>query len=335
MRYLFGGLAAAFALALLAGTAPAQSPVFVDEEFDGAMDPLTYWYQDPAVSTDSFAWSDPNDNMSGQARRGRSVASTALAGTAERASVTFDATGYYGGDGNGDSILDGDGDKYLEYTECFSFSFDLNFSTFVAAANDERLMAGFWYSPADADDEPPPSGTDHFLWYANRMHFVGATIEEDGSAVRFEMIFSNSGNFGGRSTSVDLTGAGSLSTGVNYRIIGHYGYDGIKYGQLFGELWDLDTNTLVGSIAQATITSDTDVYDAAFINNSTDTLNRRFMELSQMGVGNETSGSTQMAGPQFTSDNWSLTGCNPIPEPGVMALAGIGLFGLYRSRRRK
>ena len=41
----------------------AQLPVFVDEDFGGLSDPLSYWYQDPAVSTDSFGWSDPNDNM--------------------------------------------------------------------------------------------------------------------------------------------------------------------------------------------------------------------------------------------------------------------------------
>ena len=321
MRNLFAGLAAVFALALLAGTAPAQLPVFVDEQFSGATDPLTYWYQDPGVSTDSFAWSDLNDNMTGEARRGQSVLATGT-GTAERAYEGFTAAGY------------GDLDQYLEYTEGFNFSFDFNFSTFVATANDERLLAGTWYSQADAQVAPPEIAEWYTRW-ANRQHFVGATIEEDGTAVRFEMFFGNGGNFAGRSTSDDLTGAGSLSTGVNYRIVGHYRWDGATYGQLFGELWNLDTNTLVGSIAQQVITSDTDVYSVAYINNTTDTNNRRFLKLSLMGVGNETWGSTRQPGPQFASDNWLLTGCNPIPEPGVLALVGIGLLGLYRSRRRK
>jgi hypothetical protein len=148
------------------------------------------------------------------------------------------------------------------------------------------------------------------------------------------MFFGNGGNWANRSTSDDLTGAASLSTGVNYRIIGYYRWDGATYGQIFGELWNLDTNTLIGSIAQATITSDTDVYSVAYINNTTDTANRRFVKLSEMGVGNETWAATRQPGPQFTSDNWLLTGTNPIPEPGTLALFGFGLLSLLALRKR-
>jgi hypothetical protein len=310
-----GGLLLAFAM-----PAGAQLPVFVDEQFNGAADPLTYLYQDPGVPPTSYAWSDLNDNMSGEARMGRAVTPTTLPSTAERAYEGFNATGY------------GDGDQYLEYTECFNFSFDLNFSAFVATANDERLLAGLWYSPADASAD----NSTHYIDWANRQHFVGVAIDEDGTTVKFMMTFSNNGDWAGKSSSDDLTGAASLSTGVNYRVVGHYRYDGTTYGQLYGELIDLDTNTVIGSIAQEVVTQDTpDIYSAAYINFTGDVVNRQFLKLSTMGVGNETIAATRNPGPQFTSDNWLLYGCNPIPEPGTLALLGVGLLSLLALRKRK
>jgi hypothetical protein len=304
------------------GLAIAQSPIFVDQDFSGVTNPLTYLYQDPAVSQDSFAWSDPNDNVWGTARRGKSSL-IAGPGTAERAYVSFNASSW------------GDADTYLEYTEDFNFAFDVNFSSFVATANDEDVALGLWYAPADAYAEQ----TTHewYIRWANSQHFVGAFISEDGSAVNMKILFGNGGDWSTKSTSADLTGAGALSTGVNYRIEGYYRYDGTKYGQLFGELTNLDTNTVIGSIAQETIVQDTpDIYSAAYVNFTTDTANRQFTKLMTLGVGNWTWGTTQLAGPEFTSDNWLLTGTEPIPEPGVFGLissfAGMILFKLRRKK---
>jgi hypothetical protein len=315
-------LAIGAVLVAFAMPAGAQAPVLVDEQFNGATDPLTQLYQDPATPQPSYFWSDPNDNMSGQARNGRAVTPTTLPSTAERAYVTFDPTGY------------GDGDQYLEYTECFNFSFDLNFSSFAPAANDERLLAGLWYSPADASAD----NSTHYIDWANRQHFVGVAIGTDGSTVKFMMTFSNNGDWAGKASSDDLTGAASLSTGVNYRVVGHYRWDGTTYGQLYGELWDLDTNTLVGSIAQQVVTQDTpDIYSVSYINFTGDTVNRQFLKLSTMGVGNETIAATRLNGPEFTSDNWLLYGCNPlpVPEPGTLVLFGSGLLCLLALRKRK
>lgn len=310
---------------VVCGYAFAQSPIFVDEDFSGATDPLTYLYQDTLVSQDSFGWSDANDNMWGTARRGRSYSSTTYpptGGSWERAYVGFDASGW------------GDGDQYLEYTEDFNFSVDFNFSSFVPTANDEDVQFGLWYSPADAVTSP--NNVLHFNWWGSYQYFIGVEVKEDGSAVNFVMTFANNATGSGRGVSADLTGAGSLATGVNYRIEGFYRWDGSVYGQLFGSLIDLDTNTVIGNLPQEVITSDTDVYNVAFANYTLDTLNRRFMQESTFGVSNKTMGTTRMDGPEFTSDNWFLSGTNPIPEPGMFGLLS-GLAGLivFKLRRKK
>jgi hypothetical protein len=203
----------------------AQLPVFVDEDFGGSTDPLGYWYQDPAVSTDSFGWSDLSDNMWGEARRGRSwtVAEWPTSiGTAERAYIEFDATGY------------GDGDQYLGYTEDFDFSIDVNFSSFVAAANDEDMSMGLWYTPADAQ----AGNASHYVMWPTRHHFIGVHVREDGGAAWFQMLAANAGDVGGRGTSAEFTGTASLQTDTDYRFVGHYRYgldpDGVV-GQLYGE----------------------------------------------------------------------------------------------------
>ena len=288
---------ATIAVSLLVLSVPGHASFAVlDEDFTCGSDRLSYLYQDPAVSTDSYSWSDANDNMAGEARRGMN-AQALDDGTAERASVSFSAAGY------------GDADQYVEYTEDFDFSFDVCFSSFVPAANDERLMLGLWYSAADGDADNPT----HFEAWANRQHFVGATIEESGGAVRFHILFGNGGDWSGKAVSDDLTGDGSLVAGVNYRIEGHYRWDGSTYGQVFGTLTDLDAGTVVGAIAQETVTQDTpDVYSVAYANMTADTANRRFLMLSTMGVGNETWGVTRNAGAQFTSDNWRLELYDPV-----------------------
>ena len=295
-------LALILALSLLPAAASGSTPTFA-EDFSGATDPLTYWYQDPGVSQDSFGWDSAADNMWGEARRGQNVLAGAT-GTAERAYESFSAAGY------------GDCDQYLEYTEDFDFSFDLRFSAFVASANDERLLAGLWYSLSDAQVE----NAEWFTRWANRQHFVGVAIEEDGTGVRLTFFFGNGGDWSGRAVSDDLTGAGSLSTGVNYRVVGHYRWDGTTYGQVFGDLINVDTGAVVGSIAQQVVTQDTDIYSVAYANFTGDTANRRFLKLGLIGVGNETWGATRQPGPQFRSDNWTLTLYDPV------ALTSINVY---------
>ena len=322
--------------------ANAQLPVFVDEDFGGASDPLSYWYQDPAVSTDSFAFSDANDNMSGEARRGRSWSTAQVPnpdpppdtvqewtlhdGTAERAYIEFDASSY------------GDNDAYLDYTECFNFSIDINFSSFVAAANDEDMALGLWYTPEDAE----AANESHSVMWPTRQHFVGVTISETGAVANLQILAGNAGSVGGRGLSADITGAASLQTDTDYRFVCHYRWaldaDG-KVGQLYGEVYKKEGENWVLEWSlpfEEIVYSDGNIHDTAWLDMVTaDTANRRFEKSKHFGVSNWTQGTTQLAGPQFTSDNWLLYGCNPIPEPGTMALVVAGLLGLLIIRRKK
>lgn len=297
--------AAALVSLLVVSVGSPASVVIVNQDFSGPNDPLTCFYQDDAVSHDSFAYSAANGNMSGVARRGRNGWNDnpdLILATAERASIVFSCAGY------------GDADKYLEYTEDFDFSFDVRFTSFAAGGNDEQLMLGFWYTPEDAQAE-------HALIvraWANRQHFVGVRIKENGAEVHLCLIHGNGADWSGRASSSDLTDCGphpigSLSTGVNYRIEGHYRWDGSTYGQLFGTLINLDTQTVIGEIAQQTITQDEpDIYAVAYNNMNIDSNNHRFTKLRVMGVGNETWGATRLTGAHFTSDNWKLAVYNPV-----------------------
>ncbi len=319
----------------------AQLPVLVDEDFSGATDPLNYWYQtypndapEPQGSQDSYVWSDANDNLEAFARRGKAGwkgTDGVIGGYTERAYVDIKsallASGY------------GDGDEFLEFNECFDFSFDFNISSF-GAGTDEQIVMGLWYNPADGGN----------LTYHNISKLVGLQIKEDGTQVRFYIRFGNSGTSGGKGDSDDITGAASLATGTNYRIEGHYRYTELvnpdydpevhaawaeiwERGQLYGTLTDLDTNTVVGEIAFDPNWDGPEVawvYD--FLTNNADF---PFWYESQFGVGNYTTGATYANGPEYTTDNWSLTGCNPIPEPGTMALFGLGVLCLLGARRKK
>ncbi len=313
---LFG--VAALGAALCTG-AYAQLPVLVDEDFSGGSDPLTYLYQDPAVSQDSYAYNAGTEDMGGIARRGQNAPSDWENGTAERAYVGFDATGY------------GNGDEFLDYTECFNFCLDFNISA-AGAGPDERLMLGLWYEPSVAEAD----NAVHYLRWANRQHAVAVTIDHALATLKFGMFFGNGGNGLGKTESIDVTGADSLATDTDYRVCAHYRYDGEQFGQLFGEVyaWENNAWVLKWSVAEQVITAWAG-NDVAVIDFNADIANRRFTKLGVMGTGNETWGASRNNGPTFTSDNWLLTGCNPIPEPGVMALFGFGLLCLLGLRRRK
>jgi len=310
----------------ICGPALGQLPVLVDEDFSGASDPLAYWYQDPAVSQDSFGWDDPNDNMWGEARRGRSwtVAEWPTSiGTAERAYIEFDATGY------------GDSDVYLGYAEDFDFSIDVNFSSFVPTANDEDMAMGFWYTPEDTE----ASNASQYVMWPTRHHFIGVHVREDGGAAWFQMLAANAGDVGGRGTSANI---GALQTNTDYRFIGHYRYgldaDGVV-GQLYGEVYRNDGGTWVLESElpyEEIVRTDGNIHGTAWFDMSIDSGNRQFTKLKHFGVSNWTQGTTQLAGPQFTSDNWLVTGTNVIPEPGTLAmLVGGTAMVLMRLRRKK
>ncbi len=248
-------------------------------------------------------------------------------GTAERAYIEFDATGY------------GDGDVYLEYTEDFDFSIDINFSRFVAAAIDEDVGLGLWYTPADAQ----AANASHYVMWPTRQHFVGVYVSEDGTKAWFKMLAANAGDVGGRGTSAELTGAQSLQTDTDYRFVGHYRYgldpDGVV-GQLYGEVYRNDGGNWVLEwalpFANIVRTDGGATHATAWFDMSGDTGNRRFMQSKHFGVSNWTQGTTQLAGPQFTSDNWYLNGTDVIPEPGTvtMLLTGAGML-LLGLRKRK
>ena len=253
-------------------------------------DPLDYLYQDPGVSHDSFAYNAGTGDMGGIARRGRH-AGELVDGTAERAYVSFA----------------GPGDGYLDYTELFDFQFEFNISA-AGAGPDERLMLGLWYSPADAEASNP----NHYKAWANRQHMVGVNIDHTLGTLTFAIFFGNGGNWLGKSESIDVTGVDSLATDTDYRVVAHYDYvqygaepkDG--YGQLYGEIyaWEGGAWVLKWSLPQEVIIGGP--HDVAWVDYSDDTPNRTFLQLSTMGVGNETWGTVRNDGPTFTSDNWYL-----------------------------
>ena len=297
-------LVVVFSLAALAQHVLAAGFTILDEKFSEGTDPLTYLYQDEGVSHDSFYYSGANGNIGGEARRGLNGWNDnpdLILSTAERATVAFSCAGY------------GDADEYLEYTEDFDFSFDVKFSSF-AASGDEALFLGLWYLPEDAME-------DHAVIYrawGNRQHFVGVRITENGSDVRLYLIHQNGADWSGKSRTDDLTdfgpnAIGSLSTGTNYRVEGHYRWDGSTYGQIFGRLINLDTGVTIGDIPQEMITQDEpDIYSVGYNNMNVDSDNHRFTQLRLMGVGNETWGATRNPGPHFTSDNWKLDVYDPV-----------------------
>lgn len=323
----------------------AQLPVLVDEDFSGASDPLNYWYQQypndaPETwppSFDSYVWSDANDNLEAFARRGKQGwkgTDLVNGGYAERAYVDIKpallASGY------------GDGDEFLEYNECFNFSFDFNIANWNAPASDEHIMMGLWYAPEDGGAP----------FYHNRSHFVGAHIKDGGAVVWLDIWFGNGGNGGGRGLSADLTGAASLATGTNYRLELHYRYkewanpayvpgtshptlEILEQGQLFGTLIDLDTNTVIGEFTEemALIPINPQSPNAYVWDYLSTNPDFPFWSNSQFGVGNYTGGLSYDDGAQYTTDNWELYGC--IPEPGTMALFGLGVLSLLGLRRKK
>ncbi len=272
-------------------------------------DPLSYLYQDPAVSQDSFAHNAGTEDMGGIARRGQNAPDDWENGTAERAYVSFT----------------GPGDGYLDYTELFDFQFDFNISV-AGTGPDERLMLGLWYSPADAE----ASNTTHFKRWANRQHMVGVTVDHTLDNLKFAIFFGNGGNWVGKSESIDVTDVDGLLTLTTYRVVCHYDYvqygaepkDG--YGQLYGEVYAWEGGAWVSKWTLPKEVISGGPHDVAWVDYTADTPNRTFTQLSTMGVGNETWGAVRNDGPTFTSDNWYLTsGAQVLVDEGFVA-CGLG-----------